>query len=145
MEMTEEKILGEQLIEVLKTGESREAHRLSRIIAGRGMGTRRRHLSRQTEKRQSPEERAKTREQPVEKGGCSGLRIIFGDEVQKMKENSEPIVLDHNAMQQGHRDWTCLQVAVWRPRHWRAPVPWSIPAELLEILIFPSGGADKPH
>ena len=30
-------------------------------------------------------------------------------------------------------------------RHWRASVPWSIPAELLKILVFPSGGANKPH
>ena len=33
----------EQLNEALKKGESREAHRLSRIIAGGGVGTRRRH------------------------------------------------------------------------------------------------------
>ena len=29
--------------------------------------------------------------------------------------------------------------------HWRASVPWSIPVELLKILVFPNGGANKPH
>ena len=76
---------GEQLSEALKEGESRETHRLSRILAGRLMTTRRRHLSPPPAKRQSLEERANTPEQPVDKGGCIGPRIIFGEKVQKMK------------------------------------------------------------
>ena len=58
---------------------------LSRILAGRGVGTRRRHLSRLLAKRQRLEDRAKTLEQPVDKCGCNGLRIFFCEEVQKMK------------------------------------------------------------
>ena len=76
---------GEQLSEALMKGESRESHRLSRILAGRGMTTRRKHLSPPPAKRQSLEERANTPEQPVDKGGCIGPRIIFGEKVQKMK------------------------------------------------------------
>ena len=44
----------------------------------------------------------------------------------------------------GAQDWKCLQVAVWKLRHWRASVAW-IPAELLKILVFPNGGAQNPH
>ena len=57
------------------------------------MGTRRRHLSRLPAKREreSLEEKVQTVEQPVGKGGCSGLRIIFSGEVNKMKEKSDPI------------------------------------------------------
>ena len=85
------RILGEQLNEALKKGESRETHRLSMILAGRGMGTRRRHLSGLFAKRQGLEERVQTLEHPVDKSGCSGLRIIFSDEVNKMKERPDPI------------------------------------------------------
>ena len=45
----------------------------------------------------------------------------------------------------GHRDWTCLQAAVWKLRHWRASVAWSIPAELLKILVCSNGGAQQQH
>ena len=61
------------------------------------------------------------------------------------RRKSEDPDAARNAMQQGHRDCKCLQVAVWRLRHWRASVPWSIPAELLKILVSSSGGANKPH
>ena len=55
------------------------------------MGTRRRHLSRLLAKRQSLEERSQNLEQPVDKGGCGGLRIIVSDEVQK-KKNPIPLL-----------------------------------------------------
>ena len=58
--------------------------------------------------------------QPVDRGGCGSLRII--DDVQKMKEKYDLIVVDQNTMQQGHRDWKCLQAVVWKLRHWRAAV-----------------------
>ena len=45
------RILGEQLNDTLKKGEAREAHRLSRTLAGRRMGARRRHLARILAKR----------------------------------------------------------------------------------------------
>ena len=134
------RILGEERNEAVKKGEVREARRLSRMLAGRGMGARR-HLSRILAKRQSLDESVKTLEQPIDKGGCHGLRIIFSDVVERMKERSDPTVVDQNAIQQGHRDWKCLQAAVWKLRHWRASVPWSIPAELLKVLVFPNGGA----
>ena len=137
MKMTKKILPGEQLDEALKKGKSREAHRLSRIRAGRGIGTRRRHLSRLPAKRQGLEERAQTLEQPVDKSGCGGPGIIFSDEVQKMKEKSDPIVVHQNATQKGHRDGKCLQAAVWKLRHWRASVPWSIPTELPKILVSP--------
>ena len=44
-------------------------------LAGRGMGARRRNLARILAVRQCSEERANTLERPIEKGGCSGLRI----------------------------------------------------------------------
>ena len=62
-----------------------------------------------------------------------------------MKERSHRIVVDHNAIQQEHRGWKCLQAAVWRLQHWRASVAWSIPTELLKILVFPNEGPQKPH
>ena len=133
--------LREQLNDAQKKGEAREAHRLSRMVAGRGMGARRRHQPRIPAIRQCLEEGVKTLEQPINKGGCSGLLITFSDDVECMQERSVPVVVDQNAIQHGHRDWTFLQAAVWKLRHWRASVAWSIPAELLKILIFPNGGA----
>ena len=62
-----------------------------------------------------------------------------------LRRKSEDPGAARNAMQQDHRDWKCPQVAEWRLGHWRASVPWSIPAEPLKILVFPSGGANKPH
>ena len=102
------------------------------------MGARRRHLTSIPAIRHCSKEDAKTREQPINRGGRTGLRIIFSDEVGTMTERIDPIVVGQNAIQQGHRDWTCLQAAVWRLRHWRASVGWSIPAELLKILVFQS-------
>ena len=45
-EKDRKRILGEYLNEALKKGEAREAHRLSRLLAGRGIGARRRNLAR---------------------------------------------------------------------------------------------------
>ena len=87
------RILGEQLNDALKKGEAREAHCLSRMLPGRGMGARRRHLSRIPAIRQSSWERPKTLEHPIDKGGCNGLRIIFSCEVESMKERSDLIFL----------------------------------------------------
>ena len=87
----------------------------------------------------------KTLEKPINKGGCNGLRITFSSDVECMQERSDPTVADQNATQHGHRDRTCLQAAVWKLWHWRAIVAWSMPAELLTMLIFPSGGAQQPH
>ena len=78
-------ILGEQLNQAVKKGEVREAHRRWRMLAGRGIGARR-HLSRILAKRQSLDESVKTLEQPIDKDGCHGLRIIFSDMVERMKD-----------------------------------------------------------
>ena len=126
-------------------GEAREAHRLSRLLAGRGMGARRGNLARIPAVRQCSEERTKTLEQPTDQGGCNGLRIIVSSAVESMKERSDSMVADQSAMLQGHRDWTCLQAPVWKLRHWRVTVAWSIPAELLKLPVFPNGGEQKPH
>ena len=53
------RILGEQLNEALKKGETREAHRLSRPQAGRWMGSRRRNFARILAVRYCSEEIAK--------------------------------------------------------------------------------------
>ena len=58
------------------------------------MGARRRHLSSFLAKSQSLDERVKTLEQPINEGGCHGLRIIFSKEVDSMKARSDPIVDD---------------------------------------------------
>ena len=95
-------ILGEQLNDALQKGEAREAHRLSRMLAGRGMEARRRHLTSIPTIRQCSEEKAKTLEQPINKGGRTGLRIIFSDEVGSMTARIDPIVVDQNDPA-GHR------------------------------------------
>ena len=74
-------------------------------------------------------------------GGLTGLRIIFSDEVQKMKENSEPFAVDHNATLQGHRDWTCVTS---RSMEAQAVESFS-ERELLQILVLPNGRAKTPH
>ena len=43
-----------------------------------------------TAKRQPLDESAKTLEQPINKRGCNGPPIIFSDEVERMKERSDP-------------------------------------------------------
>ena len=78
-EKDRKRISGEQLNDAQKKGEAREAHRLSRMVAGRGMGARRRHQPRIPAIRQCLEEGVKTLEQPINKGGCSGLLITFSD------------------------------------------------------------------
>ena len=39
-------------------------------------------------------------------------------------------------MLQGHRDLESLQSSVWKLKHWRATVAWSMLAELPKILVF---------
>ena len=78
------RIPGEQLHDALKKGKAREAHRLSRMQVGPGMEVRRRHLSRMPAKRQSLDESVRTLEQPINKGGCNGLPVIFSDEVERL-------------------------------------------------------------
>ena len=87
------------------------------------MEARRRNLARLLALRQCSEERANTLERPIEKGGCSGLRIFFSNEVESMKERSDPTVVAQNAMLQ-------------RTQGRRATVAWSMLAELLNILVF---------
>ena len=125
--------------------EKREAHRPPRMLAAQGIGARRGHLSRMPAKRESLDESVKTLDQPINKGGCNGLPIIFSCEVERLKERSDLVVVDQNAVQQGQGDWTCRKAAVWKLGHWRASVPWSIPAELLKIHVFSCGRAQKPH
>ena len=71
---------------------------------------------------QCSEGRARTLEQPINKGACNGLRITFSNEAESMKEGSGPIVVDQNEMLQGLRVWRFLQASVWKLRHWRASV-----------------------
>ena len=87
--------------------------------------------------------RVKTLKQPMNNGGCSGLRSIFSGP--KHEKRSDSIVVDQNAMQQGRRYWKCLQAAVWKLRHSSASVAWSIPAYLLKIHVFLNEGSQKPH
>lgn len=141
LENDRKRILGEQLNDAPKTGDLREAHRLSRILAGR----RRRHLSRLPAKRQGHEGRAQTSEQLVDQGGCGGLRIIFSDEVRKMKRKLRTYCCGPKCDATGSQRLEMPTSRSMELRHWRASVPWSIPAELLKILVFPSGGANKPH
>ena len=51
--------------------------------------------------------KAPTLEQPIDKGGCDGLRIVFKD-VGTMNSQSDSLVVDKNAIANGSRDWTCL-------------------------------------
>ena len=73
------RIFGEALNEAVKKREAGEACRLSRMLAGRGMGARR-DLSPTLAKRHLLNESVTTPEQPIDKAGCNGLRIIFSDE-----------------------------------------------------------------
>ena len=113
-EITHEKdrpqILGEQLNEVLKKGEAREAHRLSRFLAPSSS--------------------------PSTKVGAMDCESFSALKSKASKNDRTSFLVDQNAMLQGHRDWTCLQSSVWKLRHWRATVAWSIPAELLKIPVF---------
>ena len=86
------------------------------------MGARRRHPSRIPAKRQFLNDTAKTSEQPIDQGGCNGLRIIFSNEVESMKEQYDPIVVNQNAMVQGHRDLNIRLASVWKLKHWRVSV-----------------------
>ena len=113
--------------------ETREAHRLSRILAGR----RRRHLSRLPAKRQGHEGRAQTSEQLVDQGGCGSLGIIFSDEVRKMKRKLTTYCCGPKCDATGSQRLEMPTSRRMELRHWRASVPWSIPAELLKILVFP--------
>ena len=138
LEKDRTRILGEQLNDALKNEDAREACRLSRTLPGRGMGARRRHVARDTcsETIRCSWVRAKTSEQPIDQGGCNGLRIIFSNEVESMKEQYVPIVVNQNSMVQGHRDLNIRSASVWKLKHWRSSVTWSIPAEHLKILVF---------
>ena len=79
------------------------------------MGARRRNLARVLAVRQCSEERANTLGRPSEKDGCSGLRIFGSNEVESMKERSDPTVVDQNAMLQGRKDGErLLRGACWQ-------------------------------
>ena len=99
-----------------------------------GMGARRR-LSRILAKRQSFNEKVKRTlwSSPSTKAGAVACESFFSDEVERMKEGSDPIVVGQNAIQQGHSDWKCLQAAVGAQT--RESVAWNILAELLKILF----------
>ena len=55
-EKDRKRVFGEQLNDALRKGEAREPHRLSRMLAGRGMGARRRHHAETPATRQCSEE-----------------------------------------------------------------------------------------
>ena len=100
------RILGERLNEALTKGEAREAHRLWMLLAGRGMGARRRNLARIPAAKQCSTERAKTLEQHIDKGGCKRFAKYFQQWSRKDERTIWPIVVDENAMLQD-TDWNC--------------------------------------
>ena len=55
-EKDRKRVFGEQLNDALRKGEARKPHRLSRMLAGRGMGARRRHHAKTPATRQCSEE-----------------------------------------------------------------------------------------
>ena len=69
-EKDSKRILGEQLNDGQKKGESGEAHRLSRVLAGRGMGARRGNLTRILAARQCSEEKQQLWSSPLTKAGA---------------------------------------------------------------------------
>ena len=68
-------MLSERLNEAAKRGEFHEAHRLARLLAGRGLGARRRKLGALPVSQVRTEERAQT----ILKCDCAGVRINFAD------------------------------------------------------------------
>ena len=73
--------LGDQLNDAPKKGEVREAHRLSRMLAGRRMGARRRNLTRIPDNALREEQRPSS--SPLTKV-CNGQRTIFSNEVESV-------------------------------------------------------------
>ena len=112
-EITHEKdrpqILGEQLNEVLKKGEAREAHRLSRFLAPSSS--------------------------PSTKVGAMDCESFSALKSKASKNDRTSFLVDQNAMLQGHRDWTCLQSRCGSSGTGERLL-WSIPAELLKIPVF---------
>ena len=96
-EKDRQRILGEQLAQ-----RSAEEKRGARSISSVKAIGQRRNLVRIPAVRHCAEVKRKTLEQPIDKGGCSGLRIMFSNEVESMKERSASIVVDQNAMLQAH-------------------------------------------
>ena len=96
-----------------------------------GFGSEKKGLVQDTRKKDtSLDERLKKfLSSPSTTGGCHGLRIIFSDAVERMTERSDPIVVDQNAIQQATETGNACK-----------PFAWSIPAELLKILVVPDGG-----
>ena len=92
--------------------ERRERHTACRgYWRDEGMGARRRHLSRIPAIRQCSEETAKL-EEPINKGGCNGLRILFSDEVKSMKDLIPLLWIQTRCCRD--TEWKCLQAAVWK-------------------------------
>ena len=87
-EMDRKRMLSEQLNETAKRGEFQEAHWLARLLAGRGSGAGRRKPG--AASRLRTEERAQALQLSYLNGGLAGLRINFSDEVEKLKQLSDP-------------------------------------------------------
>ena len=109
------------------------------------MEARRRHLSGILAKRQRLDARVKIFEQPINKGGCHGLRIVFSSEVESMKEKSGPSWWTKTQCNRDTGTGNVCKLQWWKLRHWRGLVQWSTPAELLKKLGFQNGGAQQPH
>ena len=74
-------------------------------------------------KRQGHEGRAQTSEQLVDQGGCGGLRIIFCDEVRKMKRKLRTYCCGPKCDATGSQRLDMPTSRSMELRHWRASVP----------------------
>ena len=115
-----------------------KVHALLRLLAGTGLGSRRRRYRIPVTIRPMKSDWEKAVVLPAPLGGFAGTIVDFNAEVQKVEDGSVPMRnYDLNDIVQAEQDLRGLSKELLKMQGRKSFPPWSLPGELFWVILSP--------
>ena len=130
-----EQQLGEELDEAHQRGQAQEELRICRLIAGGGIGPRRRNFKMIAACTPTAEQWKTDMAKPAKDGGMSAQEISEDEFITNASENDQAGQPSYQDLEEGAEDYQRICKALRRTKRRRASVQWSVPVEIWAILL----------
>ena len=130
----EDEAIVEEMWRARKERRGKEVWQLARRLSRTGMGKQGRSLRIVAAKVDPAQWVSRLREEG-RKGGVSATSAEVDETVPRLIEASPPSESDYEGARQ---DLKLMREGAWRMKTWKAGVTWSVPVEMLRILLFPN-------
>eukprot|EP00959_Pyramimonas_sp_CCMP1952_P122405 2558989-Pyramimonas_sp.AAC.1 len=121
----------------MKQGDTHAVHKLSRLIAGRHRGPRQRQYRVLAVSAASAREWQRRMILPGRQGGCSAVATTDTELLQRVHDRSLQRCSVELSWEYALDDWKQMRRRVWRMKLWRTWPQWSLPVELLRMIMHP--------